>query len=548
MPETKGVDERSRLPIKLVMPKQGTERKVKGGGSHPKPFRAVDSVYRGRLWREVYAIRRSLAPQFQRTGAAPVRVKLVKKAVAKSHRPEHLFSSATCPIIGAGFLSELFIKATPGGLQRLSGLIRSADSDQIIKELSCVEAIEPITPLYRRCGLGPSDILRKSPRSELGFLTRVRLFDYGGDDQNQAKLLSEFTDMCGLRELRLAPKGYGSNSFTYAVECRSEMDVEALSNVTGVRNIASMPLIRAVHPRFCNPLPLPALEYRSDYSGDVPTVVVVDSGIRADIPLLESWVVGRESLVAPQYRNTDHGTFVAGLLCWGARLNSAIHSVDTNPCAVFDLQVMPNLDPRKGDVETLTEQEFLVALEGALQQHANEYKVWNISLGTDALCSLDEFSPLAEEFDNLQERYQVSFVVSAGNYENHPLLDYPRTEAQLEPGRITTPADSVLGITVGSISHVDCKTKGPTANHPSPFSRHGAGPNYVIKPDLVHYGGTCSVEYLYTFSCAGTDTVVLEAPHPSARAGQWQRFANVSLGPLAWLVSELLQTITISRW
>jgi hypothetical protein len=30
---------------------------------------------------------------------------------------------------------------------------------------------------------------------------------------------------------------------------------------------------------------------------------------------------------------------------------------------------------------------------------------------------LDEFSPLAEQPDNLQERYQASFVISAGNYD-----------------------------------------------------------------------------------------------------------------------------------
>lgn len=130
----------------------------------------------------------------------------------------------------------------------------------------------------------------------------------------------------------------------------------------------------------------------------------------------------------------------------------------------------------------------------ALQEHANEYKVWNLSLGTDTVCSLDEFSEFAEELDNLQEKYEVSIVISAGNYTSLPLLDYPRKKPQLEVGRITAPADSVLGITVGSVSHVDYKMNGPKEHQPSAFSRHGAGPNYVIKPDLVHYGGSCSTD------------------------------------------------------
>lgn len=60
--------------------------------------------------------------------------------------------------------------------------------------------------------------------------------------------------------------------------------------------------------------PLPPLPSADDVTGDFPVVVVVDSGISDQIPGLESWVVGRDSQVAPAYRNTDHGTFVAGLM------------------------------------------------------------------------------------------------------------------------------------------------------------------------------------------------------------------------------------------
>src|SRR5437867_3156637 len=112
-----------RLPIKLIMPKQGTERKIQPGGAPPKPFRTVDTEYRRRLSNQVSAIRHAILPQVRRTGAAPVRVKLLAKAAAKSHRPEQLFSDSSCPIIGAGRLGELFIKATPEGLERLGVII-----------------------------------------------------------------------------------------------------------------------------------------------------------------------------------------------------------------------------------------------------------------------------------------------------------------------------------------------------------------------------------------------------------------------------------------
>jgi len=482
-----------RLPIKLIMPKQGVEKKVQPGGPPPKPFRTVDAEYRKSLSHQVTAISKALLPQMQATAAVPIRVKLLIKAAAKSHRPKQLFSSDTCPIVGAGHLSELFLKATPDGLEKLKNMIETNQSDRVMKEISSIETIEPVTPIYRRRGLDPSDVLRRSPRGKKGFITRVRLFNFGMDG-DQSKLVANFEDTCRRQDIKISRKGYSAASFIYGAECHSVDDVNVLSHVVGVRSVSSMPLIRTVRPQMFNPKPLPKLLMRSNVQGDIPIVVVVDSGISSQIPALESWVVGRESQVAPAYRNTDHGTFVAGLICWGNDLNPTINGVDSNPCGVFDLQVIPNNDPSKGKTESLLEQEFLIALDRALQGHANEYKVWNLSLGTDTVCSLDEFSEFAEELDNMQEKYEVSFVISAGNYVNPPLLEYPRSPQQLEAGRITMPADSVLGIAVGSVSHVDYKKNGPKEHQPSAFSRHGAGPNYVIKPDLVHYGGSCSTD------------------------------------------------------
>lgn len=481
------------LPIKLILPQQGREKRVTGGGGKRVPFRDVDVAFRKGLATQIAAVSDAVNKQMTAAGAAPVRVKLVSKASAKSHRPDELFSEKTCPIVGAGKLGELFVKATADGLERLSEKIRTGTSELIVKEISSIEAIEPVTPAYRRKGVTALDLLRRSPRGKEGFRTRVRLFNLGGD-QDQPALVKSFEAACEARGIGLNRKGYSSSSFVFGAECKTVDDVEALSRLVAVRSIASMPLIRTLRPKMFNPLKLPALAARADVSGDVPVVVVVDSGISTGVPELDSWVVGRESHVAPEYRNDDHGTFVAGLICWGSALNPTLTGIDDSPCAVFDLQVIPNSDPAAGKIDSIGEQDLLIALDAALRDHANEYKVWNLSLGSDEICSLDDFSEFAYELDNLQERYKVSFVISAGNFTSPPLLSYPRTGAELETGRITAPADSVLGITVGAVSHVDYRDKGPAINHPSSFSRHGAGPNHVIKPDLVHFGGACSID------------------------------------------------------
>jgi hypothetical protein len=62
-----------RLPIKLILPKQGAERRVSGGGGPPTPFRAVNEAYRDGLNTQLEAIRTAV---FTRTAPAEVDHKL----------------------------------------------------------------------------------------------------------------------------------------------------------------------------------------------------------------------------------------------------------------------------------------------------------------------------------------------------------------------------------------------------------------------------------------------------------------------------------------
>ena len=484
-----------RLPIKLVLPDQGERKPNTGGGSGGEPFREVDAKFRMSLSNQVSAIQRGLQAPLEEVGVAPVRVKLIPRAYAKSHRPRELFSENTCPIVGAGHLGELYVKATLDGLAALQNQIESNSTKYMVRQLATLESIEAVTPVLRRKRKSALDVQSSSPRvDDEFFLTRVRLFDFGGPEQEKAE--ADFRRTCERRKLNVSSDGYKADGTLYAVACRSEEDVEALSRIVGVRSVIGMPLLRTIHSEAFNAMDAPDdLPHAGQVEGDYPIVAVVDSGVTDQVPALESWVADRRSSVAPEYRNPSHGTFVAGLIVHGDRLNPQLADVSGDPCGIVDVQVLPNDDPDFGDTEFLLESEFLVALEEALKAHAKTCKVWNLSLSTDEVCAEDEFSALAAELDDLQERYDVTFVIAAGNYNTRPLLAYPREGVQLEKGRITAPADSVLGIAVGSISHVHYPDeRGPGENEASPFSRHGAGPNHIIKPDLVHYGGTCTID------------------------------------------------------
>ncbi len=248
---------RPRLPIKLTLPKQGRGRSGQGGGSRYEPFCLVDAEFRESLGRQVSELRNVIVPMVRRTGAVPARVRLHPLAVAKSHRPGTLFSSKTCPIIGAGVPGELFVKATLGGIDKVTEKIYSGDSRQIVKELSAVSVVEPVTPGIRRGRRSARDILRGCPRRANGFLARVKLFDFG-EGGEQSALHDDFLGTCHRREISVDSAGYSAMSLTYAVTCQSVEDIEALADTVGVRSISAMPSIVAARPQFASHGSLPS--------------------------------------------------------------------------------------------------------------------------------------------------------------------------------------------------------------------------------------------------------------------------------------------------
>jgi len=63
----------------------------------------------------------------------------------------------------------------------------------------------------------------------------------------------------------------------------------------------------------------------------------------------------------------------------------------------------------------------------------------------------------------------------------------------------------VLGISVGAISQLNHPTTGTKRGEPSPFSRNGPGPNHIIKPDLVHFGGNIARDFSHSLGITSLD-------------------------------------------
>lgn len=145
---------------------------------------------------------------------------------------------------------------------------------------------------------------------------------------------------------------------------------------------------------------------------------------------------------------------------------------------------------------------------------APSVKVINLSIGDSQKQFGSELSPWARLLDWLSSKYQVLFVVSAGNtapdlvlpiapgsLTNLPIdkqtqLAMAALVVSASSPRLIAPAESINAITVGSV-HADASTFTQTPDRfdlflpygISPFSRLGPGFRRAVKPDILLPGG-----------------------------------------------------------
>jgi len=484
-----------RLYIKVILPKQANDVKVKGRSGPIKPFKKLSGHFKAYLSGQLSQTMKRLDLLPPDSQIVPILVDLEKKAEAKSHRPDKLFNQRTCPIIGAGKPGRLFIKGTKKGVRAITRKIESQIlTPRLEKDISTIRNMQPVGPSERLGEKSPEAVFAEAPKAGNNALLKVSLFNYGDDQENVVKRKT-FENQLASQHIECRRIPHFTEQEIYAVTCSSPEVVRSLSDMVMVRSVCHAPTLRSLVTKQFNFRQLPDTLFGvGSTPHDYPIVAVVDSGVTSDNPLLNQWIFARERFVASKEENTGHGTFVAGLLIWSHVLNNH-PEIGEHPTRILDVHVLPNSDPTYGRIGHLGEAEFLESLETCLKKYANQVKVWNLSLGSDAICRLDHFSDFAIELDNLQEKYAVSFVIAAGNYGSPPLLSYPRSDKEKDKGRITTPADSVLGITVASISQMDHPSGSSVKRgEPSPFSCNGPGPNYIIKPDLAHFGGNIKLD------------------------------------------------------
>ncbi|MDI6780852.1 MAG: S8 family peptidase [bacterium] len=304
---------------------------------------------------------------------------------------------------------------------------------------------------------------------------------------------------------------------------RVKLTKKILDEILELKEIARVdrPFIPLFKP--CEYRKLDVSELEINPPGENATgILVVDSGIVSNHPLLEKSVGGEENFQDEEeetYDTVGHGTAVSGCAVYG----DIDHCIDNKSFAssnwLFSAKVMFAEEDQEGNIiqstfdpEKLLEHQLDDAIRSFLDNNEYKIKVVNISFGNAAEIwqkTTDRQFPLASLIDDIAFDYpEVVFIVSAGNqnprkyFENlADIIDnYPNFLIDNPDFKIINPATSALSLTVGSIApSVRIFDDGHTAediwkpiakeNEPSPFTRTGGGLNGMVKPELVEYGG-----------------------------------------------------------
>jgi Subtilase family len=307
---------------------------------------------------------------------------------------------------------------------------------------------------------------------------------------------------------------------------------------------------QAVVPVEATTARLPTTSPPAQRTDGTPVVALLDGLPLANHPMLQ----GRVDIDDPDGWGNNypaaertHGTAMASLIALGDL------GMAETPLArpIYARPIMRPAGPNGQRVECTPEDRLLIDLvhlavrrmfEAAAGRPASAptVRVINLSVGDPHRAFSGELSPWARLLDWLQHKYNVLFVVSAGNREHGELLldtaagsvsDMPlerrsrlATQALCLDDmhrRILAPAESVNALTVGAC-HSDASTVTPVPGRfvlfaeggLAPYSGIGPGFRRAVKPDILLPGGRVLYREAVQSPPGQTRVRAIEAPQP----------------------------------
>lgn len=464
-----------KLPIKFFSKREVDDLRVEGGGGNEPPkwlLSGNDLIKRAEiLSSELNEFKNIVIKKEQKQSIVPFvfKAKLNGDRTAKSHRVEvstFFRTDEKNNIIGVANINELVVKiSTSKEINGISEKLSEYNQNQYA--ISCLENFE----LFR-----PDLILDKEDR-KIDY--KIKLIDFQEYEQNIA-IHNLFEKLIVQHNIRFKKTDYAENYTIYNLKQINSGILDSLKTneiFEAVFSIEPMPKYTVKLDSLESSETSIKIMQPNDNEKYV-TIGILDNGI-ADIPHLKPWIDKRISSYPDQLIKASHGTFVAGVALYGDILQGE-KWIGNNGFKLLDAAVFP--DTTKED---LSEDDLIHNIQEVVRENCSDVKIWNLSISWSKMINNNSFSDFAIAIDSLQDECNVLICKSVGNCNG---FLYGRPKDHIFEG-----ADSVRSLSVGSLAHKKGKFDLADVDNPSPFTRIGPGPSYVIKPEVVHYGGNAGI-------------------------------------------------------
>lgn len=462
-----------KLPIKFFAPREIDELRVEAGGGGDPPkwlLSGAELEHRSaQLLSDFFQFEKMVKEKEEKDSPIPFVfiAKMCDDSTAKSRRKDisNLFQiKDRNNVIGLTKSDELIVRLDSSDDMNIIST-RIKDFARNNYAISCLENL-----FDYEANITTSDEVNNY---------KVKLLDYQNYEQNIVmQRLFERTILN--KNIKLKKTAYLNELVIYNLK---DIDIAILDEL---RNSDIFEMVFSVEPMPKYTISLDFIDSKETVEINQPkddcnyvTVGILDNGIKR-IPHLAPWIEGERWTVYPESNiNPSHGTFVAGIALYGDACENQ-NWVGHKGVKILDATVFP--DTQK---EGLDEDDLIQNIKEAVSQNHEKVKIWNLSISIVREVSDDKFSDFAIALDALQDQYNVLICKSAGNCSNF-MLNKPK-------GKIHEGADSVRSLVVGSVAHEKGEYDFSEVDNPSPFSRVGPGPEYIIKPEISHYGGNAGL-------------------------------------------------------
>lgn len=463
-----------KLPIKFFAPREIDELRVEPGGSSEPPkwlLSGSELVQRSQLLSASFDAFESILEDKQAKESAIPFVfvaKMCDDATAKSRRKEisNLFqTSEQSNVLGLASTDQLIVRLDSlNELHEISSRLKDYNRNNYA--ISCLEDFS---------GFEPSLSLRDE-KTEY----KVKLIDFQNYERNMS-IQRLFERTLVSKEIKFRKTIYADQFPIYKIIDATKATIDALQDIDIYEALFSIEPMPKYVLSLDSLSEAKSIEVMHPKEGEsYATVGILDNGI-APIAHLSPWLAGKRWTVYPEQNiNPTHGTFVAGIALYGDACENK-EWVGHHGVKIFDAAVFPDTDK-----EGLDEDELIANIKEAVSANHDKVRIWNLSISITRPVSDDKFSDFAVALDSLQDKFNVLICKSAGNCSNF-MRGLPK-------GRIHEGADSVRSLVVGSVAHAKGIYDFAEIDNPSPFTRVGPGPEYIIKPEVSHFGGNAGLD------------------------------------------------------